>query len=89
MLRILRIWRLGLRDLRLFWFALWHPSRPAWLLPVAAALLFCVVEPLNFLVPVLGLVDDAVLLPVILHWLMKLLPADIHLDFGRGRQVRR
>jgi len=38
MLRLLRFWRLGANDLRLIWYALRHPERPIWLLPVAAVL---------------------------------------------------
>jgi len=82
MLRLLRFWRIGRRDLGLFWFALWHPSRPAWTIPAAAALVFYALEPLNFALPGLGVVDDFLLLPLVLHWLTKLLPADIRLDFA-------
>jgi uncharacterized membrane protein YkvA (DUF1232 family) len=89
MLRLIRFWRLGGRDLRLFWFALRHHSRPAWMLPAALALLFYAFEPLNLAVPVVGIIDDAFLLPLVLHWLMKLLPADIHLDFNRSRLATR
>src|SRR5450631_492029 len=34
MTRLLRLWRIGANDLRLVWYALRHPDRPAWLLPV-------------------------------------------------------
>ena len=33
------LWRLGRRDLRLLWYALHHPQRPAWLLPATLLLL--------------------------------------------------
>jgi uncharacterized membrane protein YkvA (DUF1232 family) len=89
MLRLFRLWRLGAHDLRLFWFALRHPNRPVWALPAALALLFYVFEPLNFAVPFVGVIDDVLLLPLLLHGLMKLLPVDIHSDFNRARLIPR
>jgi uncharacterized membrane protein YkvA (DUF1232 family) len=47
--------------------ALRHPNRPAWLLPAALALGFFALEPLNFVIPVLGAVDELILLPLLLH----------------------
>jgi uncharacterized membrane protein YkvA (DUF1232 family) len=87
MFRLFRFWRIGRHDLRFFWFALRHRSRPAWAIPAAGALLFYAFEPLNFAVPVVGVIDDFLLLPLLLRWLTKLLPAQIHLDFNRTRQV--
>lgn len=77
MIRLFRLWRLGGRDLRVLWFALQHPNRPAWLWPAALLLLLYAVEPLNFAIPLLGAVDDLVLVPLVLHALLKLLPAEI------------
>ena len=74
MLRIFRLWRVGGRDLRFLWFALRHPERPLWLWPATLLLGWYALEPLNFMIPVLGLVDDLVLLPLVLHSLLKLLP---------------
>lgn len=85
MLRLLRLWRLGARDLRLLWFALRHGRRPSWLLPAAAALGIYALEPLNFAIPLLGAVDDFVLLPLLLHGLVKLIPRDIQNDFSGPR----
>jgi uncharacterized membrane protein YkvA (DUF1232 family) len=67
MRRIFRLWRLAGRDLRLLWTALRHPNRPAWLLPATLALGFFALEPFNFAIPVLGVVDDLFLLPLLLH----------------------
>jgi uncharacterized membrane protein YkvA (DUF1232 family) len=83
MLRLYRLWRLGRRDLRLLWFALQHRSRPAWLLPAVLLLTLYALEPLNFAVPLLGVVDDFILLPLALHWLVKLLPGEIRYGFER------
>jgi uncharacterized membrane protein YkvA (DUF1232 family) len=80
MMRLFRLWRLGRQDLRLLWFALRHRNRPVWLLPAAAALVIYALEPLNFTVPLLGVVDDFILLPLALHWLVKFLPAQIRAE---------
>ena len=89
MIRLLRLWRLGAGDLRLLWYALRHPQRPVWLLPAAALLAFYALEPVNFALPVLGFIDDFLLLPLLLHLVVRLLPAEIraarnHYDFGRN-----
>jgi uncharacterized membrane protein YkvA (DUF1232 family) len=92
MLRILRLWRLSGMDLRLLWFALRHAQRPIWLWPAVLVLGWVAIEPLNFAFPLLGVVDDLILLPLVLHTLVKFLPSDIRADFlhltgiGRGRR---
>lgn len=87
-MRLLRLWRLGARDLRLLWFALRHRNRPAWLLPAAIGLAIWAAEPFNFVVPMLGVIDDFIVLPLILHLLVQLLPLDIRAGYGL-QSVRR
>jgi uncharacterized membrane protein YkvA (DUF1232 family) len=77
MLRLFRLWRTGGQDLKLIWRALRHRDRPAWLLPAAVAVGFYALDPLNFAIPLLGFVDDLVLLPLLLHWIVKFLPLQI------------
>jgi uncharacterized membrane protein YkvA (DUF1232 family) len=89
MLRILRIWRLSGMDLRLLWFALRHARRPIWLWPAVLILGGFAFEPLNFAFPLLGVVDDVILLPLVLHALVKFLPSDIRADFSRIAGVSR
>jgi uncharacterized membrane protein YkvA (DUF1232 family) len=72
MRRIFRIWRMSRNDLRILWGMLRHPNRPIWLLPATLALAFFALEPLNFAIPILGVIDDLVLLPLLLHGLAKL-----------------
>ena len=72
MRRLFRLWRVGARDLRLLFFALRQPNRPPWLWPAALMLAFFALEPLNFAIPLLGAVDDLVLLPLLLRGLVKL-----------------
>ncbi len=84
MKRLLLLWRVGRQDLRLLWFALRHPGRPVWLLPAAALLGFFALEPVNFAIPLLGAIDDFVLLPIVLHTMLGFLSAGIRQDFDRG-----
>jgi uncharacterized membrane protein YkvA (DUF1232 family) len=72
MRRLFRLWRLSGQDLRLLWIALRHPNRPRWLLPATIALAFFALEPFNFAIPFLGIVDDVFLLPLLLRLLVKL-----------------
>jgi uncharacterized membrane protein YkvA (DUF1232 family) len=88
MLRLLRLWRVTRSDLRLLWFALRHRNRPVWLWPAAAVLALYALEPANFVVPALGVLDDLVLVPLVLHTLLKFLPADIRISFF-GRSLPR
>ena len=74
MRRLFIFWRQGGRDLKLLWRALKHPDRPAWLLPATVLLAFFALDPLNFALPLLGGVDDLVLLPLALRALTSALP---------------
>ena len=74
MRRLFIFWRQGGRDLRLLWRALKHPDRPFWLVPAAVLLAFFALDPANLALPVLGAVDDLVLLPLALRALLSALP---------------
>ena len=67
MRRLFRLWRIGGQDLRLLVAALRNRDRPQWLMPAALLLVVFALEPLNFAFPLLGVVDDFVLLPLLLH----------------------
>ena len=71
---LLVFWRLSRADLKMLWFALSHPERPTWLRPAAIVLVLYALAPFNFVIPVLGIVDDLVLVPLLLHFLISLLP---------------
>lgn len=88
MLRLLRLWRLVARDMRLVLFALRHPRRPFWLAPALILLALYAFDPLNFAVPAAGVVDDFVLVPLVLHFILRLLPAEIRAGYAGGSPVR-
>lgn len=78
MKRIFALWRVVAgQDLRLLWFTIRHEKRPVWLLPGLAGIALLAVEPLNFLVPVFGAADEFILVPLLLHSMIKMLPAHI------------
>lgn len=90
--RLSLIWTLVRGDARRLWFALRHPAAPGWLKWASAGLLLYLLSPLDLLpdaLPVIGLVDDLVLLPLAVHWLLSRLPASLQADldrrFGPGR----
>ena len=68
------LWRVSRSDLRILWLALRSPSRPRWLLPATVILAVYALSPFSYAIPVLGLVDDFVLVPLALHWLVRMLP---------------
>ena len=72
MRRLFRLWRLGGQDLRVLLAVLRQPDRPRWLLPASLLLVFFALEPLNFAFPLLGVVDDFVLLPLLLRALVSI-----------------
>jgi uncharacterized membrane protein YkvA (DUF1232 family) len=85
MKRIFALWRMVAgQDLRLLWFAIRHEQRPGWLLPGLAGLALLAIEPLNFAVPVFGAVDEFVLVPLVLHGMMKMLPVPVVESFARS-----
>ena len=67
MRRLLRLWQLGGKDLRFLLGMLRRSDRPRWLMPALLLLLVFALDPLNFAVPVLGVVDDFLLLPLLLR----------------------
>lgn len=74
------LWTLARRDGRLLWYAMRHPDAPAWLKPAAVGLLFYAISPIDLvpdLVAGLGIVDDVVLIPLAVHFMLKRLPPHI------------
>lgn len=80
----LLFWRVSRNDLHLLWFTLKHPARPGWLLPITVLLGIYALSPLNFAIPVIGILDDLVIVPLALHWLLKLIPQPLREDYVKG-----
>ncbi len=72
-------------DARLLWRALRHPQAPAWLKWGTAGLVLYLLSPVDLLpdvLPVIGVIDDLVLIPLALSWMLRRLPAWLRADIG-------
>ncbi len=90
--RLTLLWTLVRGDAQRLWFALRHPAAPGWLKPATALLVLYLLSPFDLLpdaLPFIGVVDDLVLLPLAIHWMLSRLPpglrADLERRFGTGR----
>jgi len=83
--RVVMLWTLVRSDARLLWAALQHPLSPRWLKPAVALMVLYVVSPVDFIpdvVPLLGVVDDVVLVPLAIRFVLRRLPAAVRADIG-------
>jgi uncharacterized membrane protein YkvA (DUF1232 family) len=84
--RLSVLWSVIRGDARLLWFALKHPLAPGWLKPAVALVVIYVLSPVDLVpetIPALGVVDDVVLVPLAIRFLVKRLPAALRTDFAR------
>jgi uncharacterized membrane protein YkvA (DUF1232 family) len=84
--RLTVLWVLVRGDARRLWYALRHPLAPGWLRPGAALLLLYLVSPVDLIpdaIPIIGVVDDLVLLPLAVRWLLSMLPGALRTDIER------
>jgi uncharacterized membrane protein YkvA (DUF1232 family) len=78
--RLTLLWTVLRGDARQLWFALRHPAAPGWLKLGAALIVLYVVSPIDLIpdfIPGLGMMDDVVLVPLAIRWLLKRLPPEI------------
>ncbi|MDB5896711.1 MAG: hypothetical protein JWP41_313 [Ramlibacter sp.] len=78
--RVTLLWSLLRGDARQLWFALRHPAAPAWLKVGAALIVLYVLSPIDLIpdvLPFIGVMDDIVLVPLAIRWLLKRLPPDL------------
>jgi uncharacterized membrane protein YkvA (DUF1232 family) len=78
--RLTLLWTVLRGDARQLWFALRHPLAPGWLKLGTALIVLYVLSPIDVIpdfVPMIGFVDDLVLVPLAIRWLLKRLPPDI------------
>ncbi|HKR47296.1 MAG TPA: hypothetical protein VJU59_47825 [Paraburkholderia sp.] len=84
MKRIVLLWHVVKGDARVLWHALRQPGRPVWLVPATALLALYALDPFNLAMPVAGVVDDGIIVPLLLHLIVRCLPAHL-----RQREPRR
>ena len=78
--RLTVLWTLVRGDARQLWFALRHPASPAWLKWGTAAIVLYLLSPIDLVpdaIPFLGVMDDLVLVPFAIRWLLKRLPPEL------------
>ena len=78
--RLTLLWTVLRGDARQLWFALRHPDAPSWLKWGTALIALYVLSPIDLIpdvLPFVGMVDDLVLVPLAIRWLLKRLPPDI------------
>lgn len=76
-----RMWAAGIkRDALILWFACRHPMTPWYVKLLCLFVVGYAFSPIDLIpdfIPVLGYVDDVLLLPVLIRLAVKLLPADV------------
>ena len=78
--RLTLLWTLVRGDARQLWFALRHPAAPRWLKVGAVLIVLYVISPIDLIpdaIPFVGFMDDMVLVPLAIRWLLKRLPPEI------------
>lgn len=86
--RLTLLWTVVRGDARQLWFALRHPDAPGWLKWGTALIALYLISPIDLIpdvVPVIGLVDDLVLVPLAIRWLLKRLPPEVAQAAARRR----
>jgi uncharacterized membrane protein YkvA (DUF1232 family) len=84
--RLTVLWTVLRGDARQLWFALRHPASPAWLKWGTAAIVLYLLSPIDLVpdaIPFLGVVDDLVLVPFAIRWLLKRLPPELRRETAR------
>ena len=84
--RLTLLWTVVRGDARQLWGALRHPAAPGWLKMGTALIALYLFSPIDILpdfIPGLGIVDDLVLVPLAIRWMLKRLPADVARAVGR------
>lgn len=86
--RLTVLWAVLRGDARQLWFALRHPAAPGWLKVGTALIALYLLSPVDLLpdwLPLIGVVDDLVLVPLAIRWLLGRLPPEIAEATARRR----
>ncbi|TWO68467.1 DUF1232 domain-containing protein [Caenimonas sedimenti] len=78
--RVALLWTVVRGDARQLWFALRHPAAPGWLKVGTALILLYLVSPIDVVpdfLPFIGVLDDIIIVPFAIRWLLKRLPAEV------------
>jgi len=78
--RLTVLWSVVRGDARQLWFALRHPGSPGWLKLGTALVVLYLFSPIDLLpdaLPLIGVVDDLVLVPLAIRFMLNRLPPHI------------
>ena len=81
--RLVLLWRVIRVDARRLWFALKHPAAPTWLKFGTALIALYVLSPIDLVpdtIPLLGWIDDLVIVPFAIRFLLDRLPPHLRSD---------
>jgi uncharacterized membrane protein YkvA (DUF1232 family) len=84
--RLVLLWRVFRVDARRLWFALRHPGAPGWLKVGTALIVLYLLSPIDLIpdtIPLLGWVDDLVIIPFAIRFLLDRLPPHVRADLPR------
>ena len=84
--RLAMLWTVLRGDVRRLWFALRHPAAPTWLKVGSGLIVLYLVSPIDLIpdaIPLLGVVDDLVLVPLAVRALWTRLPAGLRAEVDR------
>jgi len=85
--RFAMLWSLVKGDARLLWRALRHPQAPGWLKLGTLGVVLYLISPIDLIpdaIPFFGVLDDIVLVPLAIRFLLNRLPAHLRADIGAG-----
>lgn len=78
--RLTLLWTVVRGDAGQLWRALRHPQAPGWLKLGTALVALYALSPVDLIpdmLPVVGVLDDLVLVPLAIRWMLKRLPAPL------------
>ena len=88
--RLSLLWSLVKGDARLLWRAVRHPQSPGWLKLGTLGIALYLLSPIDVIpevIPFIGVLDDIVLVPLAIRFLLNRLPAHLRNDIGAGPRV--
>jgi uncharacterized membrane protein YkvA (DUF1232 family) len=84
--RLAVLWTLVRGDARRLWIALRHPAAPSWLKWGTAAIALYLISPIDLIpdaLPFFGVVDDLVIIPLAIRWLLNRLPPALRAEIDQ------
>ncbi|OZI61710.1 YkvA family protein [Bordetella genomosp. 11] len=90
-LKLTRLWALRTRqDAMTLWFALRHPATPWYAKALAILVVAYILSPIDLIpdfIPVLGLLDDIILVPILIAATIRALPGPVRTDSRERAQA--